>query len=267
MASLKENAIRLFVTNTKFKSHQIESIHQIHNGYTNISFLITLVNNQKYQIRLANDNHVVDRNNEFAMLKNIHNKDFVYYDIKTGNAIKEWIDGENPNSDEMNSKLFLDSFSSTLQKLHRCKNLNHVIKHNYYEFLDIVRDKLAAYHIDKYKHLTSKYQNLKLVLSHNDLSADNLLWNKVDKKVHFIDYEWARMNNPYWDVANFIRETDITQESINYLASVNELDIDILTDFIYICINYAYQWTFVMPQTKKILSYRKKLLTKLKKYS
>jgi hypothetical protein len=86
---LKQKAIKLFVNNTKFKSHQIKSIKQIHKGYTNISFLFTLVNNQQYQVRLSNDNKLINRKNEFAMLRNINNKDFIYFDIKTGNAIKE----------------------------------------------------------------------------------------------------------------------------------------------------------------------------------
>jgi hypothetical protein len=89
MISLQKKAIKLFINNTEFKSYQIKTIRGIHNGYTNISFLITLVNNQKYQVRIANDNHMVNRKMELAALKNIHNKDFVYYDVKTGNAIKK----------------------------------------------------------------------------------------------------------------------------------------------------------------------------------
>jgi hypothetical protein len=89
MPSLKQRAINLFINNTKFKSHEIKSINHIHNGYTNNSFKITLINNQQYQIRLANDNGLVNRKNELAILKNINNKDFIYFDVKTGNAIKE----------------------------------------------------------------------------------------------------------------------------------------------------------------------------------
>jgi hypothetical protein len=89
MLNNKQKAIRLFTNNTNFKTSQIKTIKEIHKGYTNVSFVITLTNNQKYQIRLANDNHKVNRKNELAILKNVHNKDFIYYDIKTGNAIKK----------------------------------------------------------------------------------------------------------------------------------------------------------------------------------
>jgi thiamine kinase-like enzyme len=204
---------------------------------------------------------------ELAALKNIHNKDFVYYDVKTGNAIKKWIDGYNPNDDEVNSKQFLDCFTKRLQKLHSTKNKYGVINHDHYEFIKFVKNKLSQAHIVKYKNLIEKYKNLKLVLSHNDLSHDNLLVNKQDNVIYFIDYEWARMNNKYWDVANFIRETNLKKKWIKYLASANKLDLTILNDFIYICINYAYQWTFAMPQTSKILSYRKKILNKLKEFN
>lgn len=266
MSLLEKKAIKLFVDHTKFKSHQIKLIKHIHKGYTNISFLIILINNQKYQVRLANDNGIVNRKSELAILKNIHNKNFLYYDIKTGNAIKEWIDGVNPTNSEINSKIFLDIFSSELNKLHSCKNLNGVINHDYFEFVKIARNKISNTHLTKYLNLLSKYKNLKLVLSHNDLSQDNLLWNEKEKRIFFIDYEWARMNNQYWDIANFIRESNLKKTYIKYLAHINKLDYQILKDFIYICTNYALQWTFAMPQTTKILTYRKKLLIKLNKY-
>jgi thiamine kinase-like enzyme len=119
----------------------------------------------------------------------------------------------------------------------------------------------------KYKNLVLKYKNLKKIISHNDLSSENLLWNQKEHSVYFIDYEWGRMNNIYWDFANFIRETNLKKQSIDYLCKNNKLKRDVLMDFVYICINYAYQWTFAMPQTKKILTYRKKILAKLQKYN
>lgn len=264
MSLIKQKAIKLFINNTNFKAHQIKFIKQIHNGYTNISFVVNLINNQKYQIRLANDKGVVNRKNELMFLKNINNKNFIYFDIKTGNAIKEWIDGQNPNDREINTKEFLDSFSQEIKKLHSHKIKQPIIKHDNYEFINKVKNKLPQVYINKYLNLVNKYKDMKLVLSHNDLSQDNLLWNKKENKIHFIDFEWARINNQYWDFANFIRESNLSQKSIKYLANINKLNLTTLKDFIYICINYAYQWTFVMPQTKKILSYRKKLLKKLR---
>jgi thiamine kinase-like enzyme len=102
-------------------------------------------------------------------------------------------------------------------------------------------------------------------LSHNDLSADNLLLT-VKKQIIFIDYEWSRLNNEYWDLANFIRETKLSNRNITFLATKSNLSLTILQDFIYICTNYAYQWTYMMPQTTKILQYRKQLNKQLNLY-
>jgi thiamine kinase-like enzyme len=157
-------------------------------------------------------------------------------------------------------------FSNELKKLHSLKIKYSMIKHDYKEFIKLTNTVLPIKHMDKYINLVNKYKNLTLMLSHNDLSRDNLLWNKNQNKIHFIDYEWARINNQYWDIANFIRETSLKNKWIKYLANINKLDLKILEDFIYISINYAYQWTFAMPQTKKILMYRKKMLSKLNKY-
>jgi thiamine kinase-like enzyme len=98
------------------------------------------------------------------------------------------------------------------------------------------------------------------------LNSDNLLLSKP-KEIIFIDYEWGRLNNKYWDIANFIRESNLSLQAIKHILTYDKsLDKNILNDFIYICTNYAYQWTFNMKQTKKILMCRKINLAKLNKY-
>jgi thiamine kinase-like enzyme len=105
-----------------------------------------------------------------------------------------------------------------------------------------------------------------LVLSHNDLSADNLIYTP-NHQVIFIDYEWARMNNVYWDVANFIREVNLSLGKIKLLCKLmNISNLNALLIFVYLATNYAYQWTFNMPFTKKIKKYRKITLIKLERY-
>jgi thiamine kinase-like enzyme len=105
--------------------------------------------------------------------------------------------------------------------------------------------------------------NMPLVLSHNDLSADNLLYTK-DHKVVFIDYEWARLNNEYWDVANFIREVDLPLTKIKLLCKYMDITkIKDLLIFVYLATNYAYQWTFNMPQTTKIKTWESLPLQKM----
>jgi hypothetical protein len=54
---------------------------------------------------------------------------------------------------------------------------------------------------------------------------------------------------------------------IKYILSYDKaINSQILYDFIYICSNYAYQWTFNMMQSNKILKCRKLNFVKMNKY-
>jgi thiamine kinase-like enzyme len=156
----------------------------------------------------------------------------------------------------------LASFAQQITKLHQIK-AKEIKHHDYLDCMD--KSKLPIRHYQAYMRLINKYKKLPLVLSHNDLSPDNLLWNGAE--VIFIDYEWARMNNKYWDLANFIRETGLPEKHILQLAKLSNIkDITTLRAFIYITTNYALQWTYKMPQTKQILTYRKQIKTRLEQY-
>jgi thiamine kinase-like enzyme len=128
------------------------------------------------------------------------------------------------------------------------------LKHDYFDCID--KAKLPTKHKETYVRLIKEYLKMPLVLSHNDLSADNLIYTS-NNKVIFIDYEWARLNNEYWDIANFIREVDLPLPQIKLLCKLMKItNIKKLLTFVYLTANYAYQWTFNMPLTNKIKAYR-----------
>jgi thiamine kinase-like enzyme len=149
--------------------------------------------------------------------------------------------------------------------LHTTNIKNHkILQHDYLDCLK--RAKLPPQHRAVYLSLIKQYKNLPLVLSHNDLSADNLIYTP-DHQVTFIDYEWSRLNNQYWDLANFIREVNLPINKIKELASYLKIkNIKILMDFVYLSTNYAYQWTFNMPLNPKIKKYRAIVFKKMTRY-
>lgn len=261
--TLVDQAKKIFTKQTNYLQNSIENIFEIHDGYTNHSFLIETKDKKKWQIRIARNSKIVNRNNEFNVLKAINNKSFIYYDKKSGNAIKKWLPGINPTYKIYSSNLFLKKFARKCRKLHNTdiKNTN-IINHEYGNYLLI--SKLEKKHFLKYKELINKYQDLPQVLSHNDLNAKNLLWYK--NKVTFIDFEWARINNEYWDLANFIREVDLDFDRAKKLTKYyKKLDWEIMKDFIYICTNFAVQWTYGMQQTPKMIKYRQYCIYKMNK--
>ncbi len=259
----KKKSIELFIEHTDFTKNDILNINQIHNGFTNISFLVVTKNKQKFQIRIGGSNHVVNRRNEELVLQTISNNLFVYYNHENGDAIKKWIYGINPGPNELDDT-FLKALSIAIRNLHNTDIVDtKIIKHDSFCFFDKVE--LEIKHKKMYVELIKKYDYLPLVLSHNDINTRNLIYS--DKKVFLIDFEWSRINNEYWDLANFIREEQLPLNKIIKLCDYyGGIKLEILKDFIYLTTNFAVQWTYCMVETPKILEYRKKQLILMEHY-
>ena len=52
------------------------------------------------------------------------------------------------------------------------------------------------------------------VFSHNDLHPKNLLWNN---KYYFLDWEYAGLNHPCFDIASLVRSFELNQSQTNEL--------------------------------------------------
>jgi hypothetical protein len=71
--------------------------------------------------------------------------------------------------------------------------------------------------------------------------------------------EWARLNNEYFDYANFVRENKLSHFTAKMICKrVAKLKWSIFKNFLFITTCYAYQWTFSMPETTKMIIYRLK---------
>lgn len=256
----------LFLKNTRYHQNQIVEIKKIHHGFTNESYLFIINDQNKFQVRLAGCNEIVSRENERLILNTINDTNYIYYDDK-GNSIKKWIIGKHPNF-LFNKKTILSLLSKEIKKLHSINVMNSkIIKHDYLEFFNQSSKYIKRKDLNIYIELINKYQNLELVLSHNDINPHNMLYNKKNNKVYLIDYEWGRLNNKYWDIANFFRETNLNIKWLKYLVNeYGDLDINIMYDFLLITTLFALQWTYAMPQTDKIIKYRSILIKKINKY-
>ncbi|MCQ2956737.1 MAG: hypothetical protein MJ233_02620 [Mycoplasmoidaceae bacterium] len=85
----KEYTIKLLQDVFMGKNGEITSMHAIHNGYTNYSYVVTFENGKKYQVRLPHCGNLINRSNEYQVLSLLGNQDFIYFDIKTGIGVKE----------------------------------------------------------------------------------------------------------------------------------------------------------------------------------
>jgi hypothetical protein len=83
----KSKAINLFTKYTKYKKHDIIKIIPVHNGYTNISFKFITNDKKAYQVRISNTRNV-NRINEKNILDLVKFPYFIYFNTRTGDAIK-----------------------------------------------------------------------------------------------------------------------------------------------------------------------------------
>lgn len=261
----RERAKILFFQYSNYSENDILKIKEIHHGYTNLSFLFVTKDKKKFQIRLGQNNEIVNRDNEINIINLLPYNYYLYMD-KKGNAIKEWLEGINPKF-IFNKKRIIKLLSDEIIKLHKINIKDaKLIKHDYFEYYKQSFEKSFPQYCKKYKEILNKHKNLKQVLSHNDINPMNFLYNRKDKKIILIDFEWARINNEYFDVANFFRETNLSCKWLEFMCNKMSLDYEIMKEFVFVSTFFAYQWTYAIAETKKSLAYRDQVLKKTKKF-
>jgi thiamine kinase-like enzyme len=264
MITSKKVAIALFVEKMVIPIEQINSVKKIHHGYTNLSYLIECHNGNKYQLRLGGANDIVSRKNEYECIHQLKLKEYLYYDKDNGNSIKSWIAGDNITSwkDEV-----IVNAARKIKELHSKQvNLERFIRFDPMCFLDNGND-LSVETREIYKSLNEKYKDDEYNFCHNDLNGRNMLVNEANE-VFLIDYEWCRVNSPYWELANLIREEDFDEYKKSLLVNTydKKMSMSKINDFLFLTTCFAYQWTYAMKTTSKIMIYRRHVDKMMKKY-
>lgn len=269
----KHQAIKLIHKHLHVDKQNIKSIILETKGWTNRIFLFKLTNKQKYIVRIAAEDKLIDRSCEIQMLnllKNFNNFDFIFIDNKTGNYIKKYIEGRVVNKLDARNPDFLKLLAKKIKELHTLKiNKNCYIKVNDNHQYDEFNNHLDIKYQDMYNYLLKKHKNQKHCICHHDLTPWNIIYNPKKRQLSLIDFEWARMNSPYFDLANFIRESKIHNtkyEKIFLSAYDKKIKPEVITDYLYICSYFSNLWTYSIKAYKNILLYRIKTLRLVKKY-
>ena len=150
----------------------------------------------------------IDRDSEVKILNSVKNLELapkvLYQDEPAGILIWEFIPGIKPSFHSDNKDHCLQSLGRELSLIHNtsipddCSDIfsnsmelyGHLLQDTVYEPL--------------YKKASSLFKELYFdetpkVLSHNDLNQDNLLWKN---KFYFLDWEYASLNHPCFDLAS-----------------------------------------------------------------
>ena len=113
-----------------------------------------------------------------------------------------------------------DQILKEIKKVHEIK-IDNVAINNFKNLIENYRDILK----NKIKNNWYLNQGFKIfdslsckkeqiIFSHNDLNRENILFNR---KYFFIDWEYASLNSPYFDLASIISSYDLNDEEIGYL--------------------------------------------------
>ena len=166
----------------------------------------------------------VDRQNEFMLLKHIQHLDIapkaLYADSSNGISIWEYIQGKEAIFHPPDTNQSIRSLGKSLSAIHSIAIPEHSA--------DIFSNSMSLYH-DLLEHtpdahLFTKALNLyhellkddvSKVLSHNDLHKKNILWNDA---FYFLDWEYAGMNHPCFDIASLVKNFELNEKEINELS-------------------------------------------------
>lgn len=249
-----------------FPNKSVDHIEQIFGGFSNKIFKIKS-GLEAYKIRIADHNDLIDRVNEYSILKALNISNCLIYEESSGNSIWNWIEGERALKEQVN-KEFIEKIVVLIKDIHETniQNFCGILEHDDLEFSEKTKKYLDTNDIFVYEKLVDKYKNHNRVLCHNDISLGNIIFNPLDNQLILIDYEWGRINNPYWDYGNFVKEADLSLENIEYLSEIANLDLRVLFDFCFIATIYSLQLSYIFPQTESLNIYRDKLNKQLLEY-
>ena len=104
-------------------------------------------------------------------------------------------------------------------------------------------------------------------LCHNDLHPENILF---DEQIKFIDWEYASLNIPFFDLAYAIEHFVMTEDEILYFMSrygieAQEIDFEILQQTQKLTKYVSLIWLLILNKCYTIKSSEGKLMTSLKK--
>ncbi|MGL4343149.1 MAG: phosphotransferase [Metamycoplasmataceae bacterium] len=255
-----QDIYKFLLQSINLKLEDIISLEKIETGFTNHIYHLILKNKKEYKVRIANNHPFINRPLEKKIEFTFNEKDIIYYD-NSGNFIKNWIVGKSLNKNNLSEEFWYFIFQQ-INILQSITTLGiEVKKISYIPNISKVDESLKnAFKL--YQDIVSNINEEQLVLSHNDLSSGNIIFNNGIATV--IDFEWASFNHPYWDVANLIKDLELNyEEVISNKIFQEKCNLDLLIKIIFATHFYTYFWTQNVEPTKRILKYQAKIMQRI----
>ena len=193
-------------------------------GFSNNNYLI----NDSYVVRIPKDNR--DETISFDKEHQIYNaiaplnisEKIVSFNDQTGIKLSKFVHNTRKYLPTPTNEQIL-YVAKTLKKLH---SSNIKVPFGYQMFLKMntyKKDLELSKYINKdyerkvLKEVQKIFAKSEMVLCHNDLVKGNLLFKF--NGVVFIDWEYGAMNNPFFDLASFVSENNLSEEQTEFFLS------------------------------------------------
>lgn len=237
--------------------YEYTNLRKISKGLTNDNYLAE-IDNKTYIIRYPKDDtkHLFDRSSEQEIINQLKEMPYIlpslYY--KDGIQVSLYKD-DLLNFDEYNSSDKIIKVASLMKQFHKS---NITVDHNFNPLKQakIYYDNLVEkpFSLSKYSDLFTQYDNYDFtpILCHNDWVNGNICY--VENNTYLIDFEYAGMNDKYFDIMSFTTENDLSNADkkafINEMLEYNitEKDIQILEMYRDINNLLWYLWALMMYQ-------------------
>jgi thiamine kinase-like enzyme len=204
----------LFCQISGYHPTEIKALKRLYGGMSNNIYYIKTKDNEEFVFRIPfpQSYHFVSYTIENTVLSLLKGQDFVqktlYYDPCTGVKLATYLHG-NPIKNASDPAT-INKVVTVLKKLHA---LPRIPQFNYeYETILANYEQLCVGMLPPLYFTLKKiwmqeyelnYQNLPLVFSHGDLQPSNLILNFQTNSINFLDFEFSRANNIYFDLASY----------------------------------------------------------------
>lgn len=241
-----------------FKNQEIEKLTKLENqGVCNLIYKLQ-TSKKEYILRVFKYAHTnkKSRKNEIkiqkkACKKNIAAKIYIHDEVNSL-MICDFLKGD--HKQKLSNK-DIKTLVKSLKKLHhiKIKDKAYEIEEDFKNYKKLLKDrkseqliKASLLELKKIK----KHKSTK-VLCHHDLNKENILFNK--NKAMFIDWEFACINDSFFDLANICIEFKLnkSQEKVllkKYLKKVKKSDLEKLASYKIVYKNLWILWFKTLEQ-------------------
>ncbi len=222
--------IKFFLLLTNYSPAEIVQYKEIHTGYTNRNFLIKTNDQKQFILRIPIKKH--DFINEWHAYCNYQKIKFIDFNLQNGVYVKKFLIANHPN---LSDKKTLKNIIKELQIVHK-KSINQTIKaQDWFEWISY--NVLEPNVLRLFYQTADKIKDDIKTFTHHDLNAQNILVK--NGKIFLIDWEWARIDSPYFDFATLALNDNVDQKLLIKYAHIDETK---LNDYKFMILVFSHMW-------------------------